>query len=139
MLGAYYASRLYRSIKYRRREGVVHRKGSSKRSCCTGWLVGVLGLESAGGGLLVGALSGDLEGDTVGGLALHLEGGGGDMVEVLVQQLETRISLRRSSIEMAQCCAVDARGRDEIYVRSSYIVGQLGNIGEGWDGHDGGL
>ena len=84
--------RLYRSIKDRRRERVVHGK-ANRRSCCTGWLVGVLSLEGTGGGLLVGRLSGDLEGDTVGGLALHLKGGSGDMVEVLVQQLYRNISL----------------------------------------------
>lgn len=50
----------------------------------------------------MGALSGDLEGNAVGGLALHLEGGGGDMVEVLVQQLYRNISLLDSSTQIAQ-------------------------------------
>jgi len=42
----------------------------------------------AGGGLLLGALSIDLEGNTVGGGALDLKSGSRVVVEVLVQQLD---------------------------------------------------
>lgn len=48
------------------------------------------------------ALSSDLEGNAVGGLALHLKGGGGDMVEVLVQQLYRHISLLDFLTQIAQ-------------------------------------
>lgn len=39
-------------------------------------------------GLLVAALASNLEGNVVGGVALDLDGGGGEVVEVLVEQLE---------------------------------------------------
>lgn len=42
----------------------------------------------AGSGLLVAVLAVDLEGDIVGGVALDLERAGGQVVEVLVEQLE---------------------------------------------------
>ena len=40
--------------------------------------------------LLVAALAGDLEGNIVGGVALDLDGAGGQVVEVLVQQLNRK-------------------------------------------------
>jgi hypothetical protein len=41
----------------------------------------------AGGGLVVAALAGHLEGDIVGGVALDLKGASREMVEVLVEEL----------------------------------------------------
>lgn len=87
----------------------------------------------------MGGLSGDLEGDAVGGLALHLEGGSGDMVEVLVQQLQSSVSLLTVLNIMAHAVAALGRKEEKYLFASSYIVGQLGDIGEGWDGHDCGL
>jgi hypothetical protein len=42
----------------------------------------------AAGGLIVAALAGDLEGNIVGGVALDLDGAGGEVVEVLVEELK---------------------------------------------------
>lgn len=44
----------------------------------------------AGGDLVVAALAGDLEGDIVGGVVLDLDGAGGEVVEVLVEELEAQ-------------------------------------------------
>ena len=49
--------------------------------------VGSKGTYSSAGGLLVAALSGHLESNIVGGVALDLDGTGGKVVEVLVEQL----------------------------------------------------
>jgi hypothetical protein len=44
----------------------------------------------AAGGIVVGALASDLEGNIVGGVALDLDGAGREVVEVLVQELEAQ-------------------------------------------------
>jgi hypothetical protein len=46
-----------------------------------------MGTYSSRGGLLVAGLAGHLEGDAIGGSVLELEGGGGEVVEILVQEL----------------------------------------------------
>lgn len=46
------------------------------------------GTYSSAGSLLVAALSVDLESNIVGGVALDLDGAGGQVIEVLVQQLQ---------------------------------------------------
>lgn len=51
------------------------------------WRGGKSATYSSVGALLVGGLAGDLEGNVVGGVALELEGGGREVVEVLVQEL----------------------------------------------------
>ncbi len=53
-------------------------------------MAGLVYAYSTGGVLLVSALSGDLEGDAVGSLGLDLKSGGRSVVEVLVQQLDSR-------------------------------------------------
>lgn len=49
-----------------------------------------MGTYGTSGGLLVRGLAGDLEGNVVGSVALELEGRGGEVVEVLVQELQAR-------------------------------------------------
>lgn len=52
-----------------------------------GRLVGVFSLNSSRGGLLMAGLASDLEGNAVGGGVLELEGGGREVVEILVEEL----------------------------------------------------
>ena len=58
------------------------------------------------------------------------------MVEVLVQQLQSSVSLLIVLNIMAHAVAALGRNEEKYLFASSYIVGQLGDIGEGWDGHD---
>ena len=83
----------------------------------------------AGGILLLGALAVDLEGDTVGGGALDLKGSSRGVIEVLVQQLLFRIASAFSNPQQKD------RGKKVLSQRISYIVGQLGDVGESWNGH----
>ena len=48
------------------------------------------GTHGGRGGLLVAGLASDLEGDAIGGGVLELKGGGGQVVEVLVEKLQSR-------------------------------------------------
>lgn len=130
-------------------------------------------------------LAGDLEGDTVGGGVLELEGGGREVVEILVEELERRAvsnsfvssgshsggceyaKSRKQPVRPFSCaspaegCArgravrcrtqqtkVSRRTRVEqqsrgaaqaklVGKKKAYIVGRLGNVGEGGDRHDG--
>jgi hypothetical protein len=53
-----------------------------------GYLVDIIrATHSSAGGLLMAALAGHLEGHIVGGVALDLDGTGGQVVEVLVEEL----------------------------------------------------
>jgi hypothetical protein len=92
----------------------------------------------AGGGLLLGALAIDLEGNTVGGGALDLKGSSRNVVEVLVQQLKPNIiSLHPPHARIPtlfQGWQSGLLGPLSPFV-ISYIVGQLRNIGECWDRH----
>lgn len=62
----------------------------------------------AAGGVVMAALAGHLEGNIVGGVALDLEGASREVVEVLVEELEStqlavgrsRLSVGRSTREM---------------------------------------
>lgn len=54
---------------------------------------------SASGSTLMAVLAGDLEGDIVGGVALDLEGAGGQVVEVLVEQLWDGLLVLCAAIE----------------------------------------
>lgn len=92
----------------------------------------------AAGGIVVGALASDLEGNIVGGVALDLDGAGREVVEVLVQELEAQ---RQSS---ESCAFVGELSRNAASPSASfpgrvrdctYIVGRLGDIGESWDRH----
>jgi hypothetical protein len=49
---------------------------------------GVGSTHSSRGGLLVAGLAGHLEGDAIGSGVLELEGGGREVVEILVQELQ---------------------------------------------------
>lgn len=122
---------------------------------------------SGRGDLLVAGLASDLEGNAVGGGVLELEGGGREVVEILVQELHDGANesrprsadanqrrsikcalfsvsrLRRLSHPLCRKSCVLAklgeRGGIAGAPREAYIVGRLGNVGEGRNRHDCGL
>lgn len=65
------------------------------------------GTYSSSGALLVGGLAGDLESNVVGGVALELEGGGREVVEVLVEEL------LRANVSCVVSFITDDLGRGE--------------------------
>lgn len=71
----------------------------------------------AGSGLLVAALASNLEGNIVGGVALDLDGGGGEVVEVLVEQLEGQTE------ELAKMCHIMRPGQDELASSQLHLTG----------------
>ena len=60
-----------------------------------------MGTYSSRGDLLVAGLAGHLEGDAIGGGVLELESGGGEVVEILVKELQWTQStlVRRTMME----------------------------------------
>jgi hypothetical protein len=55
-----------------------------------GGLVGVFSLNGSRGGLLVAGLAGHLEGNAIGSGVLELKGGGREVVEILVEELDSQ-------------------------------------------------
>jgi hypothetical protein len=98
----------------------------------------------------VAALAGDLEGNIVWGVALDLDGAGGQVVEILVQQLESRRACQpnlraidaeytiEGNSEQPPTLAL-SRERAAPEAAGTYVVGGLGDVGEGRDRHDGQL
>jgi hypothetical protein len=73
-------------------------------------LVVVFSLNSSRGGLLVAGLAGHLEGDAIGGSVLELKGGGREVVEILVEELDGgQQRMRKSRVVMAAEAAQEAR------------------------------
>jgi hypothetical protein len=109
---------------------------------------------STGGDLVVAGLASDLEGNAIGGSVLELEGGGGQVVEILVEELNRQQESQRSVQKLRQwafsTALTKSGGRDtarptarvsELKMRAgreAYIVGRLGDISESRDRHDGG-
>lgn len=95
-------------------------------------------------------LAGHLEGNAIGSSVLELEGGGGQVVEVLVEELYgakksrsaafvAEVSSRAPSRGAKQEPSKETRKKKNQLERSAYVVGRLGNVGEGGDRHFGGF
>jgi len=114
------------------------------------------GTHGSRGGLLVAGLASDLEGDAIGGGVLELKGGGGQVVEVLVEKLQSRrgvlasanrprsrplpsrnAELRSSLGPWSSATRKQSEGQQDS--RATYVVRRLGDVGEGGDRHDGRL